>query len=170
MAQAVEDRELRQEGEGRQGQKPGRGPIDWLGGWRTCLVGCSTFLLLAVAIRIFQQYTAWTVGIDASSEGFAQTYRALYYAEVLAATIGTLVWWGYLVRKGRTLVNREISHDEEVRRTAVRDTALTPSHIPMFYLFFPLGITITVGTYLYGRYWLPKIYGAEKGFPWSFFF
>jgi methane/ammonia monooxygenase subunit C len=40
----------------------------------------------------------------------------------------------------------------------------------MFYLFFPLGITITVGTYLYGRYWLPKIYGAEKGFPWSFFF
>ena len=200
MAQAVDDRELRQEGEGRQGQKPGRGPIDWLGGWRTCLVGCSTFLLLALAIRIFQQFTAWTDGIDASSEGFAQTYRALYYAEVLGATIGTLVWWGYLVRKGRTLVNREISHDEEVRRiavfwglvgttsvilyimasfwpnqdgawhqTAVRDTALTPSHIPMFYLFFPLGITITVGTYLYGRYWLPKVYGAEKGFPWSFF-
>src|SRR4029450_7168125 len=27
--------------------------------------------------------------------------------------------WGYLVRKGRTLVNREVSHDEEVRRIAV---------------------------------------------------
>ena len=105
--------------EGRQAHKPGRGPIDWLGGWRTCLVGCSTFLLLALAIRIFQQYTAWTDGIDASSQGFAQTYRALYYAEVLAVTIGTLVWWGYLVRKGRQLVNREISHDEEVRRIAV---------------------------------------------------
>ena len=32
-----------------------------------------------------------------------------------------------------------------------------------------IGITLTVGTYLYGRYWLPKVYGAENGFPWSFF-
>jgi len=32
-----------------------------------------------------------------------------------------------------------------------------------------MGITLTVGTYLYGRYWLPKVYGAENGFPWSFF-
>ena len=40
----------------------------------------------------------------------------------------------------------------------------------MFFLFFPLGITFTVGTYLYGRYWMPKVYGAEKGFPWSFGF
>jgi methane/ammonia monooxygenase subunit C len=163
MAQAVQDQEPRIRLEGRQAHKPGRGPIDWLGGWRTCLVGCSIFLLLALAIRIFQQFTAWTDGIDASSDGFAQTYRALYYAEVLGVTIGTLAWWGYLVRKGRQLVNREISHDEEVRRiavfwglvgttsvilyimasfwpnqdgswhqTAVRDTALTPSHIPMF--------------------------------------
>jgi len=27
-----------------------------------------------------------------------------------------------------------------------------------------------IGTYLYGRYRLPKVYGAEKGFPWSFAF
>ena len=119
MAQAVQDQEPRIRLEGRQAHKPGRGPIDWLGGWRTCLVGCSIFLLLALAIRIFQQFTAWTDGIDASSDGFAQTYRALYYAEVLGVTIGTLMWWGYLVRKGRQLVNREISHDEEVRRIAV---------------------------------------------------
>ena len=201
MAQAVETREPQLRLEGRQADRPGRGPIDWLGGWRTCIVGCSAFLLLAIAIRIFQQFTAWKTGIDASSRDFTYTYRVLFWAELLGSTIGTLAWWGYLVRKGRRLVNREISHAEEVRRiavfwgligttsvilyimasfwpnqdgswhqTAVRDTALTPSHIPMFYLFFPLGITITVGTYLYGRYWLPKVYGAEKGFPWSFFF
>jgi methane/ammonia monooxygenase subunit C len=200
MAQAVETREPQLRLEGRQADRPGRGPIDWLGGWRTCIVGCSAFLLLAIAIRIFQQFTAWKTGIDASSRDFTYTYRVLFWAELLGSTIGTLAWWGYLVRKGRRLVNREISHAEEVRRiavfwgligttsvilyimasfwpnqdgswhqTAVRDTALTPSHIPMFYLFFPLGITITVGTYLYGRYWLPKVYGAANGFPGSFF-
>ena len=128
-------------------------------------------------------------------------YRALFIAEVVGVTVATLMWWGYLVRRGRKVVLKESNHPEEVRRiavfwglvgitcvilyimasfwpnqdgswhqTAVRDTALTPAHIPMFFLFFPLGITFTVGTYLYGRYWLPKVYGAEKGFPWSFFF
>jgi len=186
--------------EGRASERPGRGPIDWLGGWRVCIFGCVAFLLLAIAIRIFQQFTAWEYGIDASSNGFNNYYRSLFYAEVVSVSVGTLWWWSSLVRRGRKLVTRPITHGEEVRRiavfwglvgttsvilyimasfwpnqdgswhqTAVRDTALTPSHIPMFFLFFPLGITITVGTYLYGRYWLPKIYGAEKGFPWSFF-
>jgi methane/ammonia monooxygenase subunit C len=60
------------------------------------------------------------------------------------------------------------NQDGAWHQTAVRDTAFTPSHIPMFYIFFPLGITMTIGTYLYGRTRLPNIYGAAKGFPWSF--
>jgi methane/ammonia monooxygenase subunit C len=180
--------------------RPGRGPIDWLGGWRTVIVGPIAFLLLAAAIRIWQQGTAWTIGINSASADFSFYYRSLFYAEVISVTLATLWWWGSLVRKGRELVDKAIDSDEEVRRiakfwglvgttcvilyimasffpnqdgswhqTAVRDTALTPAHIPMFFLFFPLGITFTIGTYLYGRYWLPKVYGAEKGFPWSFF-
>jgi methane/ammonia monooxygenase subunit C len=54
-------------------------------------------------------------------------------------------------------------------QTTVRDTALTPSHIVMFFWAFPLGITMCIGTYLYGRTRLPKIYSPDKGFPWSFF-
>src|SRR6266498_1494774 len=180
--------------------RPGRGPIDWLGGWRTGIVAPLIILALAFAWPIYQQFTAWTKGIDASSHDFSIYYRIPLVVELLGVTAFTLGWWGWLIRTGRTIAQR-ISHDEEVRRiavfwgligatsvtlyieasfwpnqdaswhqTAVRDTALTPAHIPMFYLFFPLGIIITVGTYLYGRYWLPKIYGAEKGFPWSFFF
>jgi methane/ammonia monooxygenase subunit C len=176
------------------------GPIDWLGGWRTCLVGCTSFLLVAVIIRIWQQFTALEAGLDSASNAFATQYRTLFYAEVAAVTIGTLAWWAYLVRNGREVVKKEASPGEEVRRiavfwglvgtssvilyiaasffpnqdgawhqTLVRDTALTPNHIPMFFLFFPLATTITVGTYLYGRFWIPKVYGAEKGFPWSFF-
>jgi len=181
--------------------RPGRGPNDWLGGWRTVIVGPLLFLGLALGIRIWQQYTAWGPGLEAASREFSYTYRALFIGSVLSAGIATLAWWGWLVRKGRTVVDTAVDHDEEARRiakfwgligttsvilyieasfwpnqdgawhqTVVRDTALTPSHIPMFYLFFPLGVTITVGTYLYGRYWMPKVYGAEKGFPWSFLF
>jgi methane/ammonia monooxygenase subunit C len=182
-------------------ERPGRGPIDWLGGWKLVLIGPLGFIVLALLIRFWQQTTAWTIGINASSPEFTSTYRALFYSEVIAVTIATTWWWGTLVRKGRQVVDKAIDHDEEVRRiakfwgligitcvilyieasfwpnqdgawhqTAVRDTALTPSHIPMFFLFFPLGITSVIGMYLYGRYWLPKVYGAEKGFPWSFFF
>lgn len=183
------------------GRSPKYGPIHWLGGWRTCLVGCTTFLLVAVIIRIWQQFTALDAGLDSSSRAFTTQYRTLFVAEVLAVTIGTLAWWTWLARKGREVVKTEAGPAEEVRRiavfwglvgtasvilyiaasffpnqdgawhqTLVRDTALTPNHIPMFFLFFPLATTITVGTYLYGRYWLPKVYGAAKGFPWSFFF
>jgi methane/ammonia monooxygenase subunit C len=176
------------------------GPISWWGGWRTCWVGCLSFLLVAVVIRIWQQFTALNAGLDSSSRAFSTQYRTLFIAEVLAVTVGTVAWWSLLVRKGREVVKREATAPEEVRRIAVfwglvgttsvilyiaasffpnqdgawhqtliRDTALTPNHIPMFFLFFPLATTITVGTYLYGRYWIPKVYGAEKGFPWSFF-
>ncbi len=54
-------------------------------------------------------------------------------------------------------------------QTMVRDTALTPTHIPMFYFFFPLSVILAVGAYLYGRFRLPALYGRGRGFPWSFF-
>lgn len=82
------------------------------------------------------------------------------------------VFWGLI---GATCVTLYFmasffpNQDGVWHQTAVRDTALTPSHIVMFFWAFPLGITMTVGTYLYGRTRLPKIYSPDKGFPWSFF-
>lgn len=196
VATAAPDRS----GESAPGSKPGRGPIDWWGGHRLTFVGPLIFIVMAAAIRIWQQGNAWTIGIDASSPGFTRTYRMLFWSELLASAAIGLWWWTYLIRKGRKIVDEEVPHEVEVRRianfwglistisveltimasfwpnedgswhqTAVRDTALTPSHIPMFFLFFPFGIILTTGTYLYGRYWLPKVYGAAMGFPWSFF-
>ncbi len=187
-------------GESAPGSKPGRGPIDWWGGHRLTFIGPLVFIVIAAAIRIWQQGNAWTIGIDASSPKFTSTYRMLFYSELLASAGIGLWWWTYLIKKGRKIVDKEVPHEVEVRRianfwglistisveltimasfwpnedgswhqTAVRDTALTPAHIPMFFLFFPFGIILTVGTYLYGRYWLPKVYGAAMGFPWSFF-
>ncbi len=59
--------------------------------------------------------------------------------------------------------------DGSWHQTMVRDTALTPTHIPMFYFFFPLSVVLALGAYLYGLYRIPAVYGREKGFPWSFF-
>lgn len=59
--------------------------------------------------------------------------------------------------------------DGSWHQTMVRDTALTPTHIPMFYFFFPLSVILAVGAYMYGRFRIPAVYGADKGFPWSFF-
>jgi methane/ammonia monooxygenase subunit C len=82
------------------------------------------------------------------------------------------VFWGLI---GATSVNLYIeasfwpNEDGAFHQTLVRDTAFTVAHIPMFYLFFPLGVTLAVGTYLYGRTRIPAVYGPDKGFPWSFF-
>ena len=59
--------------------------------------------------------------------------------------------------------------DGSWHQTMVRDTALTPTHIPMFYFFFPLSSVLAIGAYLYGRFRIPALYGGDKGFPWSFF-
>lgn len=60
--------------------------------------------------------------------------------------------------------------DGSWHQTVVRDTAFTPSHIPMFFYGFPMAITLVLGTYLYARYRIPHVYGPGKGFPWSFGF
>lgn len=82
-------------------------------------------------------------------------------------------FWGLIAMTSLTLYIMASfwpNQDSVWHQTAVRDSALTPPHITMFFFWFPLGITMTVGTYLYGRYRLPKVYGPDKGFPWSFGF
>ena len=53
--------------------------------------------------------------------------------------------------------------DGSWHQTMVRDTALTPTHIPMFYFFFPLSSMLAVGAYLYGRFRIPALYGSGQG-------
>jgi methane/ammonia monooxygenase subunit C len=180
-------------------EKTGRGPTDWLGGWRTCIFGSLAVTALFLMLRAYQQVFAWTeAGLNRASDDFNSLWLSLFFAELIAVGAGTLLWWVWMVRSGRKIPQR-VTPREEVRRiavfwglvgitsivlyfmasffpnqdgawhqTAVRDTALTPSHIVMFFYAFPLGITFTIGTYLYGRTRLPAVYGAEKGFPWSF--
>ena len=50
-------------------------------------------------------------------------------------------------------------------QTMVRDTALTPTHIPMFYFFFPMSVVLALGAYLYGRFDCPQSTVARRDFP-----
>lgn len=43
-------------------------------------------------------------------------------------------------------------------QVVIRDTAFTPAHIPLFYAFFPLLTSFTIGAYLYARTRLPHMY------------
>jgi methane/ammonia monooxygenase subunit C len=82
------------------------------------------------------------------------------------------VFWGLLGSTSLVLyfmASFFVSADGAWHQTAVRDTAFTPPHIVMFYCAFPLGITMTVGAYLYAVTRLPRIYPASAGFPRSFF-
>jgi methane/ammonia monooxygenase subunit C len=178
----------------------GRSPTGWLVGWKTLFVACGLLMACNVFLWIWDYNYAFTAGLDSSSRAFALHYRTLFWGELLSVGAFAGLWYGWLVRTGRVLLNEPVAPAEETRRivvlwgiigvtslsiyieasfwpnwdgawhqTMVRDTALTPTHIPMFYFFFPMSVVLALGAYLYGRFRLPAVYGREKGFPWSFF-
>ena len=178
----------------------GRPPTGWLVGWKTLFVACGLLMACNVFLWIWDYNFAFTAGLDSSSRAFALHYRTLFWAELLSVGAFAGLWYGWLVRTGRSLLVEPTAPAEEIRRvvvlwgiigvtslsiyleasfwpnwdgawhqTMVRDTALTPTHIPMFYFFFPMSVVLALGAYLYGRFRIPAVYGGEKGFPWSFF-
>jgi methane/ammonia monooxygenase subunit C len=177
-----------------------RGPIGWMGGFKNGWAAPAAILGLSLIYETYVYFFGWTTGIDAASRAFFYTWKIPLIVGLLGITAFTLGWWGWLVRTGKRIAQEVSAAEEVRRiavfwgligatsvtlfveaswwpnfdgawhQTAVRDTAFTPAHIPMFYVFFPLGVTMTIGTYLYGRTRLPKVYGADKGFPWSFAF
>jgi methane/ammonia monooxygenase subunit C len=163
------------------------------------MLACLGMGALFVGLGVYMRAFAWSAGTDSASPEFAVYWRSLLLLELVGVCGGSIGWWAWLVRTGRTLT-AEVDHVEEVRRikvfwgligatcvvlyfmtsffisadgawhqTTVRDTAFTPPHIVMFYCAFPLGITMSVGTYLYGTTRLVRTYPAASGFPWSFF-
>jgi len=177
-------------------ERTGRGPIDWKGGFWWAWLAPLLILGLTAVCQVYEYFFTWRARLDAASPEFLYT-RTIPLVGLVGITAFTLGWWGWLVRTGKTIAQSIIRDEEVRRiavfwgligatsvtlwvqasvwpnwdgawhQTAGHHTAFAPAHIPMFYLFFPMGITMTIGTYLYGRTHLPKIYGADKGFPWS---
>ncbi len=155
----------------------GRPPTGWLVGWKTLFVACGLLMACNVFLWIWDYNFAFTAGLDSSSRAFALHYRTLFWAELLSVGAFAGLWYGWLVRTGRGLLNESVTPAEEIRRvvvlwgiigvtslsiyieasfwpnwdgawhqTMVRDTALTPTHIPMFYFFFPMSVVLALGS------------------------
>ena len=87
-------------------EKTGYGPTDWMGGWRPCVWGCLAIVLLTAVHWWYVSRYAWTIGIDASTPEFTKYFRSLVWVELIAIGAGTGLWWGWLVRTGRQLIDR----------------------------------------------------------------
>lgn len=152
---------------------------------------------LMVAQRVYQGLYAWQYGRESSSPEFAKYWMSLFWFNLTVATIVFVVWAGYLLwtepRETTRLAPREElkrlrilwtyimalcvalywaasffgEQDAAWHQVVVRDTALTASHIVLFYFTFPGAIAFSILSYLYARTRLPHIY-RDKGFPLSF--
>src|SRR5919206_167854 len=114
------------------------GPTDWWGGWRTCILACSGFTVLFVALGLYMHAFAWYAGIDASSPEFALYWRSLLILELVGVGAGTIGWWAWLVRSGRTLA-QAITREEEVRRIVVFWGLIGATSVVLYFMasFFP---------------------------------
>jgi methane/ammonia monooxygenase subunit C len=126
---------------GERPERPGRGPNDWLGGWRTLFVASALLAGSFIALRLYQQVYAWynEAGLDAASPAFKKYWFTLFVGEVLLAGAITVGWWAWLVVSGRKLVDRPISRREEVRRIAVFWGLIGATCVVLYFMasFFP---------------------------------
>ncbi len=173
-------------------------PTDWLGGWRALFVGSAIITLVFVGLtawsfawwragfdsttpefdrywrRLFQAEIVADFVIAAVWWGWLiRSGRALAGKAVTAAekVRRTAVFWGYIAFSSMVLywmAGYWPNWDGAWHQTLVRDTALTPPHITMFYFTFPLGIITSVATYIYGATRLPELYSLRKGVHWAF--
>ncbi len=173
--------------------------VDWRQGWKPLYWSYAVITIVQAFFWWWMVKYAFPHGLDSTSPGFHIYWRLLFYIELIVVGLLTGFWWSWLLKSGERIEQQPHPREEVRRiatfwslvgatslvlfymasfnpnsdgswhQTVVRDTAITPAHIPMFYFWFPLAITFSVATYLYGRTRLPAVYGADKGFPWSFF-
>jgi methane/ammonia monooxygenase subunit C len=134
-----------------------------MGGFKTGWAAPGAVLLSAVLYETYVYFWAWTTGIDAASREFFLTWKIPLILGLVGITGFTLGWWGWIVRTGKNLATNITASEEVRRiavfwglvgatsvvlfveasfwpnfdgawhQTAVRDSAFTPAHIPMFY-------------------------------------
>jgi methane/ammonia monooxygenase subunit C len=144
-----------------------------------------TLSAIFVSVRLYQQFFAWTTGLDSSTPEFQTHWMRLLYGEFFVEGVAAAAIWGWLWKtRDRNLAALEPS--EEIKRylrligwllmyvfavywaeffaeqdatwhqTVVRDTEFTPSHIALFFGAMPVFIIMGVSSYLYARTRIPQ--------------
>lgn len=148
-------------------------------------IAWGVMLAFYVSLRLYQQAFAFKFGLDSTSPDFEIYWKALFKIEVPAIFgIGAVIWaylWftrdrrindispGTELKRYFTLIGWFLVYtfsflwvanffgegDATWHQTVIRDTALTPSHIVLFYACIPTYIVVGVGTLIYATTRIP---------------
>lgn len=149
-------------------------------------IGWGVLLAIYVGLRFYQQAFAFKYGLDSTAPEFATYWMTLFQVEVPLIFGTGICIWSYLwftrdknmeslapeteMRRYFSLVAWFLLYtfsflwiasfygegDATWHQTVIRDTALTPSHIVVFYACVPLYIVFGVSSLLYATTRLPK--------------
>jgi len=169
----------------------GRAPRQSLMNYPLLFGGLAAISVVFLAVRLYQQRFAWTVGLDSSTPEFQAYWMRLLYLEFVLEGVAAAAIWGWLWKtRDRNLA--ALQPAEEIRRyvrliawlmmyvfavywaeffaeqdatwhqTVVRDTEFTPSHIPLFFGALPVFIIMGVSSYIYARTRIPQFARAHS--------
>ena len=87
--------------------------------YRLLAGGMLTLTAIFVSVRLYQQFFAWTVGLDSTSPEFQTHWMRLLYGEFFVEGVAAAAIWGWLWRTRdrnlaalETAVLRSVSADE----------------------------------------------------------
>jgi len=83
-------------------------PTDWLGGWKTLFWSCGLLFLANLFLWVWDYKYAFTAGLNSASRDFTLHYRTLFWGELLTVGAFAGIWYGWLVRTGRALLNIDV--------------------------------------------------------------
>lgn len=142
-------------------------------------------LAIFVGLRVYQQEFAFEFGLDSTAPEFETYWKTLFNFEVPAIFgVGAVIWAYLWLTRDRNIeaISPEVElkryfnlvgwflvytfsfmgiasffgeGDATWHQTVIRDTALTPSHIIVFYACVPLYIVVGVGSLLYATTRIP---------------
>lgn len=159
--------------------------------------GIALIAAILGGLRLYQGAFAFKYGLDSTTPEFATYWKTLFDIEIpLIFGVGAVIW-AYLwftrdkkldqlnaeaeLKRYFTLITWFLIYtfsflgiasffgegDATWHQTVIRDTALTPSHIVVFYACIPLYISIGVSTLMYATTRLP-LYSRSYSVPFLF--
>lgn len=148
-------------------------------------IGLGVITLVMASLRTYQQFFAFSTGVDSFSPEFRTYWWNLLLAEWAFEGISATLLWGW-IWKTRDRALDKVTPQVELKRwfnllmwimayaflfafvgsffaeqdatwhqTLIRDTEFTPSHIVLFYFGMPVTIVVGVASFLYAHTRIP---------------
>nr|BAM38058.1 putative ethylene monooxygenase protein C [Haliea sp. ETY-NAG] len=158
----------------------------WKAWLKPSIIGVALISVMYIAVLQYQDIMGWKYGLDSTSAEFDKYWMTLFWSQIIILPVAAVAIWAFLwFTRDRDLSNLDpkeevvrylrllglillytfciywaasyfAEQDGSWHQTVVRDTSITPSHIAIFYLSFPVYIIAGVSAFLYAMTRLPK--------------